>query len=714
MTDAPAENAQELIAEFVDEARASLEPLPDLLSRFTAQPEVEEPIHGVFRAVHSIKGCAGFLGLSAVKTFAHSLENTLDEVRNRKLDCRDELRRALVDMLDVLDGLLEQAITDPAAGLTADQEAALEQLGQVAQAHRVEGEDALLDQVLQLAREMAGAGHPSAAEWAARLESLVLGQQLAEEAGDEPASAAPRRAKASELASKTFRCGAQDAGPQAQAVLELFLLIEQGQFDPATGERFLIAAQAFAELCEQQSLPAPAATLRQAVNEYRTLQNSPLDLDANLLSIVWDTLESALSSLVCEPAASREPEAAAAGRGESAKARVLRVREDRLDEFLRHVSSLFITCELYKDLQQRMAGTDDRAGLIDEMRQINRDFSVQSADLQQHVLALTRVSASGLFAKFPKMARGLAGQLNKQVEVIVEGEETEFDKSLIDDLDAALTHLVRNVMDHGLETPEDRRRAGKPEVGKLWLTAEQTRTHTLITIRDNGRGIDAERVRRKAVEKGVLSQAKADLLTPQEAVELIFHAGFSTAEQVSDVSGRGVGMDAVRATLAAHGGRVLVETVAGQGTTFRLEIPIRSAVLVVDGLMVEERGVPFVLAFEHIREIIGIVPEDLRSVRGECIAQVRGHSYHAARLGKLVGLPENDEVAISPTGIVVSCRAGSACLLVEKVRGHRQVVVSPLRQILPKARRVSGVARLGGGRLALVLDVEDLIRCLRT
>jgi two-component system chemotaxis sensor kinase CheA len=348
------------------------------------------------------------------------------------------------------------------------------------------------------------------------------------------------------------------------------------------------------------------------------------------------------------------------------------------------------------------------------MRQINRDFSAQSADLQQHVLALTRVSAAGLFSKFPKMARGLAGQLGKQVEVVVEGEDTEFDKALIDDLDAALTHLVRNVMDHGLESPEDRERAGKSPVGKLWLAAEQTRTHTLITIRDNGRGIDAARVRRKAVEKELLTQAKADALSDQEAVELIFAAGFSTAEQVSEVSGRGVGMDAVRATLAAHGGRVLLETQLGQGTTFRLEIPIRSAVLVVDGLMVEEQGVPFVLAFEHIREIIGIEPGALKSVRGEYIAQVRGEPYHAAQLGKLVGLPATAPPAAAPTGIVVSCRAGSACLLVEKVRGHRQVVVSPLRQILPKARRVSGVARLGGGRLALVLDVEDLIRCLQS
>jgi two-component system chemotaxis sensor kinase CheA len=499
-----------------------------------------------------------------------------------------------------------------------------------------------------------------------------------------------------------------------QPVLEFFLLAEQGAHDRAAGERFIAGAQSFADWCEQQGQSAPAATLRQAVREYQTLLNSPLDVDAGLLSIVWDTLEPALSALAAEPTPAREAEANAGRGGESAKSRVLRVREDRLDEFLRHVSSLFITCELYKDLHQRMAVSDDRAGLLDEMRQINRDFSAQSADLQQHVLALTRVSAAGLFAKFPKVARGLAGQLGKQVEVIVEGEDTEFDKALIDDLDAALTHLVRNVMDHGLETPEQRQQAGKAAVGKLWLSAEQTRTHTLITIRDNGRGIDAGRVRRKAVEKGLLSQARVDALSDQEAVELVFHAGFSTAEQVSEVSGRGVGMDAVRATLAAHGGRVLVETLTGQGTTFRLEIPIRSAVLVVDGLMVEEHGVPFVLAFEHIREIIGILPQDLKSVRGECIAQVRGQPYHAARLGKLVGLPDSGEAPVAPTGIVVSCRAGAGCLLVERVRGHRQVVVSPLRQILPKARRVSGVARLGGGRLALVLDVEDLIRCLQS
>ncbi len=407
------------------------------------------------------------------------------------------------------------------------------------------------------------------------------------------------------------------------------------------------------------------------------------------------------------------PAAAAESSAAPGKSRMVRIKEERLDEFLNHVSSLFITGELYKDLHARLSTAQQASPLIDEMRQINGALRAQSTALQQSVVALRRVSISGLLSKFPRMARGLAQQLGKKVDVHTSGEETEIDKTLAEDLDAPLTHMVRNVVDHAIEVPEDRQRRGLAEVGNLWLHAEQTRTHVRITIRDDGRGIDPARLRNKAVEKGLLSRTQADALSDAEAIDLIFHAGFSTAEKISDVSGRGVGMDVVRTTLREHSGDVTVQSQVNVGTTFRLDIPIRTAVLVIDGLMLSQSGQNFVVPFEHILEITEIDPADLKPVQGAQVACIRDKTYDAVTLAGVLELEASDPV---PGGklaaVLVGSKHGSLCLLVDRVFGHRQVVVNSINEILPGKEKITGVAQLGGGHLALVLSVPDIVKSL--
>jgi two-component system chemotaxis sensor kinase CheA len=441
------------------------------------------------------------------------------------------------------------------------------------------------------------------------------------------------------------------------------------------------------------------------------------------VSIVWDGMWKELARLEQSSAAptTATPEAkstdsaanehAAGDHSPTNKARFVRVKEEKLDEFLNQVSSLFITGELLKDLQSRLRATNQLTDLVEEMRQINRALSDQSTQLQQGVVALRRVSIAGLFSKFPKMARSLGSQLGKKIDVHLSGEEVEIEKSLVEDLDAPLTHMIRNVVDHGIELPEDRVRRGVSEVGNLWLHAEANRNDIRITIRDDGRGIQADRVKKKAVERGIITQAQADAMPHDEAVELIFAAGLSTAEKLSEVSGRGVGMDVVRTKIQEYGGKIVVQSQPNVGSTFTLVIPVRKTIVVIDGLMLEQSGQQFVLPFEHLEEIVDLSPKLLHSVQGVKMATLRDKTVTAVPLSQILKIPERTAEPGEPwPAVVVSSKAGRLCLLVDRIVGHRQVVVTQIPDHIEHQENVTGVAQLGGGRLALVLSVPEIVR----
>jgi len=547
IVDASAEENRELIADFVDEALSSMTDLAVRLETHRANPADADAINAVFRSVHSIKGCAGFLNLLAIKTFSHALENTLDEIRQQRLELTSDLLRALVLGFDLLSEMLNAALAGEVAEELGDREhELLERVATLSAGAIVPhptSEESLLASILALADEMSGA--PELSLWVERLRKAAVAARL------------------------------------------------QG--------------------VETPSEAAPASSARPAANQ--TADEPSTNAEA------------------------ARPTAAEAG-GAQSRGRLVRVKEERLDEFLDHVSGLFITGEMLKDLHSRMRESRQMTSLVEEMRQINRAFASQTTNLQQRLVSLRRVSVAGLFAKFPRMARGLADQLGKQIDVHVSGEEVEIDKNLVEELDSPLTHMIRNVVDHGIEGPADRVKRGVGEVGNLWLHAEQTRTHVRLTVRDDGRGVDPERMRRKAVEKGMLTEVQARALSDQEATELIFAAGFSTAEKLSDISGRGVGMDVVRTTVREHNGDVHVESKVNVGTTFTITIPIRSGVLVVDGLLTETSGEKFVLPFEHLLEITFLKRSELTDVQGSLAARIRGNTYGAVHLSDVLELPK--------------------------------------------------------------------------
>jgi two-component system chemotaxis sensor kinase CheA len=716
-------NHREALADFVDEALESLHGLPAQLEAYRLAPADAEPINAVFRAVHSLKGCAAFLDLHAIRAFAHGLENTLDAVRTGATPLGEDLERRLVEGLDHLDTMLQDAA---AGNIGTELHPEETQLLEAVQAAARKGAathgpaNALFQDLLHLADHIAtapGDGH----KWSQRLRELVSEHASGAAEALPPAAAAvpaPTPTPA-DFAAAQFFCGDVDVTDRVAALLQFFSGFAEGHNCEQAEEEFASNVKVFGTWAREAGHAELEEALQAAAVDFRTVHESPLDFDENLVSLIWDHLWPAFDRLRVrashdEPAPVASVKAAAKPADpECAKSRFVRVKEEHLDTFLERVSRLFITTERFRDVQTRMADTGELTSLVEELRQINMDLKVESTALQHGVMTLRRVSVAGLFSKFPRMARTLAGQLGKQINVHVAGEDTEVDKVLAEDLDAPLTHLVRNVVDHGIESSDERRSQGKSESGNLYIEARQTRKLVVLTVRDDGRGMAPRRLRAKAVEKGVVSQAEAEAMSDHDAMQLIFRPGFSTAERVTEVSGRGVGMDVVRTTVEQHQGQVHVESTPGQGTTIRLELPRRQATLVLDGLMVAEGDAHFVIPFENIKEIAEVEANHFTSVHGRPVVTIRDSSYRSVYLDEVLGFPRTERpVRDCEMAVVVQSKQGPLCLRTDQVIGHRQVVVSDVKETLPDSTRILGIAQLGGGRLAPVLNVPEIVASL--
>ncbi len=381
-----------------------------------------------------------------------------------------------------------------------------------------------------------------------------------------------------------------------------------------------------------------------------------------------------------------------------------------MDEFLEDVSHLFITGELLRELESRIPETALGRNLAEELHRICQDLRLQLGALHRSAASLRRVSAAELFAPYPRMARSLAAQLNKKVRLLLHGDEVEIDRALARELEAPLTHLVRNAVDHGIQPPAERRAQAMDEIGTIRLSAQRSSYWVRISVEDDGRGIDPTQIRRKAIEKGFLSPQQAETLSNEEALQLIFHPGFSTAEKVSEISGRGVGMDVVRTGAQKHQGTVKVESEVGKGTKVHLTFPIRETVLVLDGLLVRRHNHLLVIPVDHVREILQIRPQGVWSVHGRPVLRFRERCYELFWIEEVLGWATGQqEQALSGPAALVGPDGAEVCLRFDELLGHRQVVVHSLEEIFPACTKTQAVALLGGGRLALVLNIPEIL-----
>lgn len=674
-----------------------------------------ETINTIFRAVHSIKGGAGAFGHEALQTFAHHYEHILDQLRGGSLEMSPALLEVLLAAFDTLSDHVsaargERAAPDDAAVLAQLAAVAHDPAGvQVADGATAEAngapesrQDDDFDALLSL---LAPAEEKTADPFDALMGLLEPPAVTAPEPADWRIRIAPGPdafANGSEpllLLRELVRMGA------ANVTLDLSRLPELDTIDP---EQSWLGWQ----------LALPGNTDRsdiEAVFEFVsgwdvTIDNEPhAAAEASLPGDEGQRLEPAATATaptptVSEPAPARKVEAPGVtpiAAPSAQAAATIRVELDKLDRLVNLVGELVITQAM---LAQRLS-EHGLAGLseLTSLENLTRE-------LQDSAMSIRAQPMKTVFNRVPRIIRELEADTGKRVRLQVDGEMTEVDKTVVERIGEPLTHLIRNAVDHGIERPDERTATGKSSEGLLRVGAEQRSGKIVITVADDGRGINRQRVREKAVERGIVLPDAT--LSDEDIDNLIFAPGFSTAETVSNISGRGVGMDVVRRNVQALGGRIGVSSKLGQGTCFTLSLPLTLAVL--DGMIVRVGDQTFVIP-------LGNVVESLRATAGQlnyltddaAILDVRGSHLPVLPIGALLGveaMSDPDRTVM----IVVESDAGPAVMMVDAIEDQRQVVVKSLEANYQAIPGVSGATILGDGRVALILDVEGVLaRCRR-
>ena len=648
---------------FFDEADELLADMEQhLLELDPLAPDIE-PLNAIFRAAHSIKGGAATFGFSVLQETTHLLENLLDGARRQEMSLSTEIINLFLETKDIMQEQLDAYKTS--------QQPDAESFEYICQALR------------QLALEAQQQQEAPAAQPA--VQQPVAQPSAAPAAIEGGMRISLNGLKASEIPlmlEELGNLGEVKDPHQTEHSLDVTLLTSASEDD-------ISAVLCFVLEPEQISFSTPT-------------QSAPAVAEANLPETV------AAPEPAPAPIASAAPPAAkpAAAAAEAPKARAkasestsIRVAVEKVDQLINLVGELVITQSM---LAQRSGTLDpvNHGDLLNSMSQLERN----ARDLQESVMSIRMMPMEYVFSRYPRLVRDLAGKLNKQVELTLQGSSTELDKSLIERIIDPLTHLVRNSLDHGIEEPATRIAAGKSAVGNLVLSAEHQGGNICIEVIDDGAGLNREKILAKAASQGL---AVSDSMSDEEVGMLIFAPGFSTAEQVTDVSGRGVGMDVVKRNIQEMGGHVEIRSQAGKGTTIRILLPLTLAIL--DGMSVKVNDEVFILPLNAVMESLQPQAEDLHPLAGgERVLQVRGEYLPLVELYRVFEVEGAKTDATHGIVVILQSAGRRYALLVDQLIGQHQVVVKNLESNYRKVPGISAATILGDGSVALIVDVSAL------
>ncbi|MBB6124300.1 two-component system chemotaxis sensor kinase CheA [Sphingobium subterraneum] len=690
----------EIQAIFFEECTEGLATAEAGLSAMASGDASQDVIAGVFRAVHSIKGGAGAFGHDALLAFSHAFENVLDKVRAGDIPANAEIGQRLLAAFDVLADHVNAAIgrcdmpDDHQARTMLD--SLLEAAGRdapIAEADRTaavapEADDFGFVPVVatSLDFDTPDGADPDAAALADR------------EADDRPwiITFSPSRAAMANgaepllLIRELERMGASVVAADADTLPPLRELDPEQSYIGWTLTISGAVDQSEIEECFDFVAPDSRVEYRRNVPE------TPDRSDA----VEADPAGSTGLHLVsdADPAARTGGTSTADIKAAETASQTIRIDVTRLDMLLNLVGELVIRNSILTD---RLPPEEHEKVELPQLGRLTRE-------IQDNVMSLRAQPIRQAFSRVPRIVRELCATTEKQVNLEVQGETTEVDKSVIEKIGEPLTHMIRNAIDHGLESPDERAAAGKNPIGTVRLSAEQKGARIVIRVSDDGRGIDRERVRQKAIEKGIIGADAS--LSDDEIDNLICAPGFSTAETISNISGRGVGMDVVRTNVEALGGRIDIFSTPGQGTSFTMVLPLTLAIL--DGMIVQLAGQRYVVPLSHVIESISPQPGQVKALspRSEVI-DLRGNYVPVCRVSDLFGLHANDRRSPEESLVIIveSEIAGCIGLMVDSIDDRRELVVKSLDQHLYPISGLSGATILGDGSIALILDIDALV-----
>lgn len=686
---------------FIDETKEHLQSLNEHILELEKDPENDDTINEIFRAAHTLKGMSGTMGYTRMQRLTHDLENVFSEIRNGNMKANEKLVDILFRGLDALESYLDVISSTGSEG-TEDNEDIINDLNEV------------------IAEETGADG--SAPEETKKVEASPANEA-------KPAENSPAKNKYEQIPVSEYEIHAmENAKEDGQNVFGITVYLQEScilkaaraflVFKTVEDKGELIKSIPDTEKIEDEEFELDFSwilatkeskeTIRQLIMNVSEIAEVCID-DFKYTTVVQNTQPEKEEKKeekpeVKEPAKKQPPQAAAKGKVAS---RSVRVDIDKLDVLMNLVSELIIAKNALVSVTSGDNGAEVGSGQIfhENIEYLER----VTTNLHESVMKVRMVPIESVVNRFPRMIRDLNRKLNKKMELYMTGEDTELDRTVIDELGDPLMHLLRNSADHGLESNEERVRLGKPEVGSIFLDAYQDGNNVTIEVRDDGGGIDTEKVRRKALEKGTITLQQAEAMTDKDYIDLLFQPSFSTADKISDVSGRGVGLDVVKTKIESLGGSIEARTVKGQGSTFMIQLPLTLAI--IQALMVEVGKEKYAIPLGNIDTIEDISQDDIKLVQSKEVIYLRGSVIPIIRMNEILEMEDYDKEADIESGVAVVVKKGDQRLglVVDNLLGQQETVIKSMGHHITNAKLFSGATILGDGEVALILDTNTLI-----
>lgn len=690
---------------FLDETKEHLQSLSDQFMILEQEPDNMDTINEIFRSAHTLKGMAGTMGYKRMQTLTHDMENVFSEVRNNTIKVDGAMVDLLFQCLDALEEYTENIQNTGDEG-TNDNE------------HLIK---ALNDYLAKNSGD--GAPQPAKEE-----KKEPAKEEPKQEAGADPGKEKWREIKLGD----TEHTVIAEAKKQGKKCLGVTVYVQESCILKAA--RAFLVYKALEELGDMIVSVPSAQDIEDEHFEFdfsviiltdadvETVKNAILNVSEIEAAYVGE-VEPVQPEEAVQPAAIAEAQpkeeeqpkkAAPAAPAAPAKAadkkpiskpivnRTVRVDIEKLDVLMNLVSELIIA-------KNSLVSTSSQEGIL-----TNNTFNEQieylesvTTNLHESVMKVRMVPIETVVQKFPKMIRDLSKKLDKKMQLFMSGEETELDRTVVDEIGDPLMHLLRNSADHGLESAEVRKERGKPEVGSIFLNAYQDGNNVIIEVRDDGNGIDVEAVKKKAIERGTITPEQAENMADKDVIGLLFLPSFSTSEKVTDVSGRGVGLDVVKSKIESLSGEVEVKTKLGEGSTFIIRLPLTLAI--IQALMVEVGGEKYAIPLGSIQTIEDVEPAEIKYVQAKEVINLRGTVIPLIRLNEVLDNESTKKPDENLLVIIVKKGDKLAGLVVDELMGQQEIVIKSLGNYINKNKIISGATILGDGEIALILDTNALL-----
>ena len=693
---------------FIDETSEHIQSLSDNIMALENEPDNKDVVNEIFRAAHSLKGMAGTMGFKRMQRMTHDMENVFQEVRNDAIEVNSEMIDLLFQCLDAIEGYLE-IIKETSDEGTNDNEAIIQQLNGF-----LDGTGGTPAPAPAAEAPASEAGTPESAKEDA-------GKKFLEVSLDEE-----EKHKLKEAADNGQNVYGMTVYVQKDCLLKaaraflVFKAVEESAeilvYKPSAqdieDEKFENDFSIFFGTADPLDKVVSAAKAVSEIEDVVADKVSPEELwnGASADSAAEPSADASLPAPAAETsaAAAKQPVASAPApkkqTGKPVTSRTVRVDIEKLDALMNQVSELIIAKNSLVSLSINSGSSVQNQAYQEQIEYLERI----TTSLHESVMKVRMVPIESVVNKFPRMIRDLSRSLNKKMELYMTGEETELDRTVVDQIGDPLQHLLRNSADHGLESAQLRLERGKPESGTILLKAFQEGNNVIIEVSDDGNGIDTEAVKRKAIERGLVTPEQAENFSQKEIIDFLFMPSFSMAKKITDVSGRGVGLDVVKSNIEALGGDVTVKSVLGEGSTFTVRLPLTLAI--IQALMVSSGDEKYAISLSSIVSIEEIPIADIKYVEAKEVINMRGTVIPIIRLNQLLDIEPPEDERESLTIVIVSKGEKQVGLVVDDLMGQQEIVIKSLGSFIDNSSKIiSGATILGDGEVALILDVNTLM-----